>query len=442
MIDESIPLATRLRPKTLSDFIGQKHLVAKGKPLWQAIATKKLHSIILWGPPGTGKTTLAKLLAENSGNILVTISAITSSLKEIRTIFEDAIERQKTYHQNTVLFVDEVHRFNKSQQDIFLPYIENGTIIFIGATTENPSFEINSALLSRCRTYVLKSLEEQDLLKIIERAISHPELGYNQEEIEFDLSLRSLLIKGADGDARQVLNLLELALSHAVRQNNKLIINEDLIKQVISGTLTRFDKKGDTFYEQISALHKSVRGSSPDAALYWFARMIVGGTDPLYIARRVVRMASEDIGNADPKALQIALNAWEVQERLGSPEGELAIAQAIVYMAIAPKSNATYMALKAAMRDAKEYGSLEVPIHLRNAPTHLLHAMGYGHEYRYDHDEPDAFAAGQRYFPEGMKEKNYYQPVPRGLELKISEKLKTLKKITKERSPVSIEESE
>ena len=427
-----MPLAARLRPKTLKDFVGQTHLLAPQKPLFQALQTGSLHSMILWGPPGTGKTTLAQLLAQSSEAHFINLSAVMTGLKDIREAVDEAISMQKSQNKKTVLFVDEVHRFNKNQQDAFLPFVENGTFIFIGATTENPSFEVNNALLSRCRVYTLKALEESELLKIIDRAIQSLEENLPENQtIIFEPSVRERLAKIAGGDARQTLNLLELIFSSAATQNASLVIDETCLQAAISGTLSHFDKGGDLFYEQISALHKAVRGSSPDGALYWFARMLTGGVDPLYVARRVVRMASEDIGNADPKALQLALNAWEVQERLGSPEGELAIAQAITYMAVAPKSNAVYTAFKAAIQDAKTQGTLPVPIHLRNAPTSLMRSMGYGKAYRYDHDEPNAFAAGQTYFPDQMGEKTYYQPVSRGLEKQIQEKLHQLKALTK-----------
>lgn len=427
MCPKHVPLAARLRPEILENFVGQKQILSPGKPLWQAIESGNSHSMILWGPPGTGKTTLAKLLANTAQAEFVSISAVMAGLKEVRSAIDAAIELRKTTNRGTILFVDEVHRFNKNQQDVFLPYIENGTLVFVGATTENPSFELNNALLSRCRVYTLQSLEENDLLAILDRALTHAASELKNAIISFDLSLRQRLAKSVDGDARQMLNLLDLLLQHAPQEGKQIHIDAPLLEAVMQGTLTRFDKRGDIFFDQISALHKSVRGSSPDAALYWFARMIVGGCDPLYIARRVVRMASEDVGNADPKALQLALNAWEVQERLGSPEGELAIAQAICYMAVAPKSNAVYTALKSAMQDAKNSGSLGVPIHLRNAPTQLMRSLQHGRDYRYDHDEPNAFAAGQRYFPDRMGEKQYYHPVARGLEIKIQEKLKMLK---------------
>ncbi|WP_423357591.1 replication-associated recombination protein A [Pseudomonas citronellolis] len=416
------PLAARLRATSLDEYVGQEHLLARGKPLREALEQGALHSMIFWGPPGVGKTTLAKLLAQVSDAHFETISAVLSGVKEIRQSVEMAKQQAAQYGRRTILFVDEVHRFNKSQQDAFLPYVEDGTLIFIGATTENPSFELNNALLSRARVYVLKSLDETALRKLVQRALSEDK-GLGRRHLSLPEESFAILMAAADGDGRRLLNLLENASDLAEDGGE---ISAELLQNLLGDSRRRFDKGGEAFYDQISALHKSVRGSSPDGALYWYARMLDGGCDPLYIARRVVRMASEDIGNADPRALTLCLHAWDVQERLGSPEGELAIAQAIVYLACAPKSNAVYNAYNTARRDVAENGSLEVPLHLRNAPTKLMKNLGYGEEYRYAHDEPDAYAAGEDYFPEQLEPRQYYQPVPRGLELKIGEKLKHL----------------
>ena len=416
------PLAARLRATCLDEYVGQQHLLAPGKPLREALEQGALHSMIFWGPPGVGKTTLARLLAEVSDAHFETISAVLSGVKEIRQAVDLARQQAAQYGRRTILFVDEVHRFNKSQQDAFLPFVEDGTLIFIGATTENPSFELNNALLSRARVYVLKSLDEAALRRLAERALSE-EKGLGRRGLSLPEESLQLLLAAADGDGRRLLNLLENAADLA---EDGQAISADLLQSLLGDGVRRFDKGGEAFYDQISALHKSVRGSDPDATLYWYARMLDGGCDPLYIARRVVRMASEDIGNADPRALTLCLNAWDVQERLGSPEGELAVAQALVYLACAPKSNAVYSAFKAAMRDAAEQGSLEVPLHLRNAPTRLMKELGYGGEYRYAHDEPEAYAAGEDYFPEQLQPRRYYQPVPRGLELKIRDKLEHL----------------
>ena len=429
--NEYRPLADRMRPGTLADFAGQEHLIGPGKPLRLAIETGQLHSMVFWGAPGTGKTTLARIISTSCNAQFLTISAVLSGVKEIREAIGKARQYREVYDRDTVLFVDEAHRFNKSQQDAFLPHVENGTITFVGATTENPSFELNNALLSRVRVYLLKPLAKEAVNRVVELGLQDCERGLGNRNLHITDEARELLVDSADGDARRALNLLEVAADLAAAEG----ITGALVREVISGSsYRRFDKGGDIFYEQISALHKSVRGSAPDAALYWFARMLDGGCDPLYIARRVVRMASEDIGNADPRGLRLALDAWETQERLGTPEGELAIAQAIVFLACAPKSNAVYKAYNAALEDVKATASAEVPVHLRNAPTGLLKEMGYGKEYRYAHDEPDAYAAGESYFPDGMTERQYYYPENRGLEIQIAEKLERLRKLDEKKT--------
>ncbi len=427
MFDERVkPLADRMRPQLVDEYIGQKHLLKPKKPLYEAILSGRLHSMILWGPPGTGKTTLARMIAHHSDAEFMPISAVLAGVKDIRLAVAEAKKIQLEQNKQTILFVDEVHRFNKSQQDGFLPHVEDGTVYFIGATTENPSFALNNALLSRARVYVLNALNIDDLIEVLNQALEDKEKGLGVLDIKIDEALKKQFASVADGDARRILNLLEIAVELA-QANDSQTITEEIAQEVLSGGVRRFDKQGEEFYNLISALHKSVRGSSPDASLYWLCRMIDGGCDLAYLARRIVRIASEDIGNADPRALEITINAWEAQERLGSPEGELALAQAVVYLACAPKSNAVYMAYNEAMRDVKQNGSLAVPNHLRNAPTKLMASLGYKKDYRYAHNEPEAYVAGENYFPDELLGTQYYSPVNRGLEIKVSEKLKHLK---------------
>jgi putative ATPase len=415
------PLAARMRPGSLEEYVGQAHLVGPGKPLRRAVEQGQLHSMILWGPPGVGKTTFARLLANLGELVFETLSAVMSGVKDIRDVVERAKLRKHSQGHDTLLFVDEVHRFNKSQQDAFLPHIEDGTFVFIGATTENPSFELNSALLSRTRVYVLKNLEEDDLVRLLRRALEAPE-GLGGKILVSDRVL-ALMASAAGGDARRALNILEIGADLAEPDDDgEPRVGEQELELVLQTSLRRFDKGGDVFYDQISALHKSVRGSDPDAALYWMCRMLDGGCDPFYVARRLVRIASEDIGNADPRALRLALDAWESQERLGSPEGELALAQAVTYLALAPKSNAVYQAYNECVASIRQEPGHEVPVHLRNAPTKLLKTLGHGDEYRYAHDEPEAFAAGETYLPDAIRHHRYYRPVDRGLEIRLAEK--------------------
>jgi putative ATPase len=417
------PLAERLRPQTLDEVIGQSHLLGPGKPLRLAFESKKLHSMILWGPPGVGKTTIARLTAQAFDADFIALSAVLSGVKDIREAIDRAQLNLQQYGRHTILFVDEVHRFNKAQQDAFLPFVEQGLVTFIGATTENPSFEVNSALLSRAQVYVLQSLNEQELGQLFDRAA-----GIALHGLTFDDAAKSLLIGYADGDARRLLNLLE-QMKTAAETSQVEQIDEALVRNALARSGRRFDKGGEEFYDQISALHKSVRGSNPDAALYWLVRMLDGGADPLYLGRRIIRMATEDIGLADPRALRLALDAVETYERLGSPEGELTLAQAVLYLACAPKSNAAYVAYNNARAFVKNDKSRGVPLHLRNAPTKLMKDLGYGHAYRYAHDEPEAYAAGEDYFPEEMPRAEFYRPTPRGLEGKIGERLAHLREL-------------
>lgn len=417
------PLAARMRPRTVEEYIGQQHILGQGKPLRRALEGGQLHSMILWGPPGTGKTTLAEVAAHYANAEVERVSAVTSGIKDIRAAIDKARDN-KMAGRRTILFVDEVHRFNKSQQDAFLPHIEDGTVTFIGATTENPSFELNNALLSRARVYKLKSLEDDEILQVIEQALTDKERGVTETNLHFADDIKEKLAEFVRGDARMSLNYLEQLIDMAEEDDKGIKqITVELLAEVTGEKVARFDNKGDLWYDMISAVHKSIRGSNPDGALYWFARMLQAGCDPLYVARRLLAIASEDIGNADPRAMQVAVSAWDCYTRVGAYEGERAIAQAIVYLACAAKSNAVYVAFNLAKADAREFPDFEVPHHLRNAPTKLMKELGYGEGYRYAHDEAGAYAAGEVYLPREIRDRVYYQPSNRGLEMKISEKL-------------------
>ncbi len=427
----SQPLAAKLRPKTLDAFFGQEHLVGGGAPLRFCIEQGKLHSMLFWGPPGSGKTTLAELISHYANAEFIALSAVLAGVKDIREAIAKAKETYQVSGKTTILFVDEIHRFNKAQQDALLPFVEDGTVYFIGATTENPSFEVNNALLSRCRVYVLKPLTEEDLKKVLIHALEDKNKGLGALNLVLDENSIKRIIQSSDGDARRLLTILEV-VAQRLQASKNTHPNETLIETILQQDYRRFDKGGEQFYDQISALHKSVRGSNPDAALYWLCRMLDGGADPAYLARRIVRMASEDIGNAEPRALGMAIAAFEAMERMGSPEGELCLAQVVVYLACAPKSNATYVAFNKVKDDIQRLPSYPVPLHLRNAPTRLMKHLGYGKEYRYDPDEPGGFAKGQTYFPDEMGEKQYYFPNEKGMEIKIAEKLRNLRETEKQ----------
>lgn len=426
------PLAARMRPQVIEQYFGQQHIVGPDKPLRAALKRGQCHSMILWGPPGTGKTTLAELVANHCHAHIERLSAVSSGVKDIRHAIDNAKHYASQQKQRTILFVDEVHRFNKNQQDAFLPYVEDGTVTFIGATTENPSFELNNALLSRARVYVLKALSEDDLTAVVDQALADNERGLGEQGIHLDNDAKSLLIDMAGGDARRLLNYLELSADFLPVGAEEKLLTVEMVKQAVGEKVAQYDKNGDQFYDLISAFHKSVRGSAPDAALYWYARMLVAGCDPLYVARRLLAIATEDIGNADPRAMQICLNAWDIFHRVGPAEGERAIAQATLYCASAAKSNAVHVAFKAAVKEAKNTPDYSVPEHLRNAPTALMKDLGYGKEYRYAHDEPHAYAAGENYFPEDMQGTKYYQPSERGLEKKLKDKLAFLQELDRQ----------